>query len=112
MFNVTLTMSKEETEACLKASKEAEEIALEWLNQIRANIRTLELALRPGYTQAVLSETYPDTVYTVTRKYDMFNNIYECNCPSFKYARGLDGDNHCKHIRYAISRPFYWKVGK
>jgi hypothetical protein len=108
MFNVTLTMTREELEATLKASKEAEKVAVEWLDQIRANIRTLETAVFPIKSQRILSATYPDTSYRVTRENVGPGYVYTCECNSFRYVRGLDQNGHCKHIRNAIARYGAW----
>ena len=110
-MDITLNMTKEEAEATLKASKEAEVVAVNWLTQIRANIRTLEASLQltrvPAkvYFQNILSFTYPDTVYLVTE----CGGTYTCECKSFTYARSLDEQHRCKHIRRAIESPYSWR---
>ena len=108
MFNVNLTMSREELEACLKASREAEVIAKDWLAQIRTNIRALELAVSPIRCQTVKSETEMDVTYIVTRTQLDTGWYYECNCPAFQYKRGIDMNGNCKHIRTARLNPSGW----
>lgn len=107
MLNITLNMSKEETQALLTAYREAEKSAKDWLAQIRTNIHALEASLGEVVLhQTIASSSQPGVTYDVTRD---SSNKFACECPSFKYERGLDAYHRCKHIRTAFDRPYSWR---
>ena len=44
------------------------------------------------------SVSRPNQAYNVVKE----NDKWYCDCPAFKYRKGIDKNNHCKHIALIV----------
>lgn len=107
-MEISFNISRENLSA-LKAAFEGDLLVMEAAAQeVRDNIARIDRALYPVSFQFIASEYQSGVVYKVTKTYVAGfapgSVTYECECPSFKYNRGLDDRSRCKHIRKAQDR--------
>lgn len=93
--------AEEEALEAYKAAEATHDEALARKAEVRTAMQAIKQALNPIITMPVRSNTYPDTVYTVSIDTTQGNKV-TCDCQSFRFERGLQNGT-CKHIRYAFN---------